>query len=135
MRIFLDANILFSAAYSDAALRWLVKDLKSASCSLITDRYVLEEALRNLALQRPEAVPRLHELVGSLTIVPTHLSSRMIPPDIHLPDKKIPVLASAIDAGCNILMTGDSRHFGPLFNRTIGGVLIHSPVDTAKRIL
>lgn len=135
MRIFLDANILFSAAYSDGALRHLIKDLKSASCSLIADRYVLEEALRNLGLHRPEAVPRLHELVGSLTIVSTHISSSAIPPDIHLHDKDIPVLASAIEAGCDILLTGDSRHFGPLFERSIGGLSIRSPVDTAKRIL
>ena len=135
MRIFLDANILFSAAYSDAALRRLIKDLEAASCSLVADRYVFEEALRNLTIQRTEAVPRLHKLVNLLTIVPTKISSSAIPPDIHLPDKDIPVLASAIEAGCDILMTGDSRHFGPLFGRTIGGLSIRTPVDTAKRIL
>jgi uncharacterized protein len=135
MRIFLDANILFSAAYSEAAVRRLIKDLKSASCSLVADRYVFEEALRNLTIQRSEAVPRLHKLVGLLTIVATHISSSAIPPDIHLPDKDVPVLASAIDAGCDILMTGDSRHFGPLFGRSIGGLYIRSPVDTARVVL
>ena len=68
MRIFLDANILFSAAYSDAALRRLIKDFEAVSCSLVADRYVFEEALRNLTIQRSEAVPRLHELVSLLTI-------------------------------------------------------------------
>ncbi len=135
MRIFLDANILFSAAYSEAAIQRLIKDLKSASCSLVADRYVFEEALRNLTIQRSEAIPRLHELAGLLTIVPTHISSSAIPPDIDLPDKDIPVLASAIEAGCDILMTGDSRHFGPLFGRSIGGLSIRSPVDTATHIL
>ncbi|MDZ7792911.1 MAG: PIN domain-containing protein [Spirochaetia bacterium] len=135
MRIFLDANILFSAAYSDAALRRLINDLEAASCSLVADRYVFEEALRNLTIQRAEAVPRLHVLVSVLTIVSTHISSSAIPPDVHLPDKDIPVLASAIEAGCDILMTGDSRHFGPLFGRSIEGLSIRSPVETAKHIL
>jgi hypothetical protein len=42
------------------------------------------------------------------------------------------VLATAIDAGCDILVTGDSRHFGPLFGRTLGRLKILSPVDTAR---
>ena len=135
MRIFLDANILFSAAYSDAAIRRLIKDLEAASCSLVADRYVFEEALRNLTIQRSEAVPRLHELMSLLTIAPTRISSRKIPPDVHLPEKDIPVLASAIEAGCDILMTGDTRHFSALFGRSIGGLSIRSPVETAKHIL
>ena len=135
MRVFLDANILFSAAYSDTAVRRLLKDLKSSSCSLAADRYVFEEALRNLTIQRSEAIPRLHELMREVTIVPTHISSSKIPPDINLPDKDIPVLASAIEAGCDILMTGDTRHFSTLFGRSIGGLSIRSPVETAKRIL
>ena len=135
MRIFLDANILFSAAYADSAVRRLINDLKAASCSLVADRYVFEEALRNLTIQRTEAIPRLHELMSLLTIVPTHIYSSAIPAGIQLPEKDIPVLASAIEAGCDILMTGDSRHFGPLFGRSIGGLSIRSPVDTAKQIL
>ena len=135
MRIFLDANILFSAAYADSAVRRLINDLKAASCSLVADRYVFEEALRNLTIQRAEAIPRLHELVGLLTIVPTHISSSAIPAGIQLLEKDIPVLASAIEAGCDILMTGDTRHFDPLFGRSIGRLYVRSPGDTAKQIL
>lgn len=135
MRIFLDANVLFSAAYSDSAMRRLVTDLLTASHSLVADRYVLEEALRNLAIQRPESVSWLHVFAGSLTIVPTRQFSTEIPPDTPLPDKDVPVLAAAIDAECDILMTGDSRHLSPLFGRTIGGVSIYSPVETARIVL
>ena len=135
MRIFLDANILFSAAYSDSAVRRLVKDLCETSCSLVADPYVLEEALRNLEVHRPEAVVWLHDFSRSLTIVVTNRSSREIPPDIRLPDKDIPVLATALGAGCDILATGDSRHFGPLFGKTFGRLTILSPVDTARAVL
>jgi uncharacterized protein len=135
MKIFLDANILFSASYSDSIMRRLVKDLNNKSCVLAADRYVIEEALRNLSIHRPGAIPELHDLVKLLTIVPTRLFSAKIPTDINLPDKDVPVLAAAINASCDILMTGDSRHFGQLFGETIGGVTIQSPVDTARAVL
>lgn len=135
MRVFLDANILFSASFSDGAVRRLLKDLGAASCSLVVNHYVLEEAFRNLAIQRPESVAWLHEYVPSLTIVPTRRSFPGISSEIVLPEKDLPVLATAIDAGCDILVTGDSRHFGPLFGRTLGGLKILSPVDTAREVL
>ena len=135
MRIFLDANILFSAAFSDGAVQRLIKDLKRSACILVADRYVIEEALRNLSIHRPEAVSELHEIVKSLTVVPTRLVSAKIPVNIQLPEKDIPVLAGAISSGCDILMTGDSRHFGQLFGQTVGGVTIRSPVDIARAVL
>lgn len=98
MRIFLDANVLFSAAYSDSAVRRLLTDLQSVPHSLVADHYVLEEALRNLSMSW------LHTSVTTLTIVPTRQPS------------------DTVEAGCDSLMTGDSRHFSPLFGRTIGGV-------------
>ena len=131
MRIFLDANILFSAAFSDGAIRRLLKDLRNADCTLVADRYVIEEALKNLSIHRPDTVSVLHELITSMSVVPTHKSCAKIPANIQLANKDIPVLASAIHARCDSLMTGDSRHFGQLFGRTVGGVTIRSPVDTA----
>ena len=135
MRIFLDANILFSAAYSDGAVRRLIRDLQDADCILVADRYVIEEALRNISIHRPDAVSRFSILVNSLKTVPACRSTAEIPTEIQLPEKDIPVLAGAIAAGCDILMTGDSRHFGPFFGRSIGGVTIRTPLDTARTIL
>lgn len=139
MRVFLDANVLFSAAFSDGAVRRLVNDMHKASHTVVADRYVIEEALRNLAIHRFEAVPVLHTLTAALTVVPTRQSLADIPPEelrgVHLPEKDIPVLASAMSAGCDILITGDARHFGPLFGRTVGGVTVRSPVDAATVLL
>lgn len=135
MRIFLDAHILFSAAFTDGAVRRLLTDLRNADCTLVADRYVIEEALRNLSIHQPETVSVLHELITSLLVVPTHRSCAKIPANIQIADKDIPVLAGAIHARCDSLMTGDSRHFGQFFGRTIGGVTIRSPVDTARAML
>ena len=135
MRIFLDSHILFSAAFTDGAVRRLLKDLRNADFMLVADRYVIEEALRNLSIHRPETVSVLHELITTLLVVPTHRSCTKIPADIQLADKDIPVLADAIHARCDSLMTGDSRHFGQLFGKTIDWVTMCSPVDTAKAVL
>lgn len=46
--IFLDANILFSAAYGSPAVKRLQEKAKSNECSLLASKYVIEEARRNL---------------------------------------------------------------------------------------
>jgi len=134
MRIFLDANVLFSAAYSDGAVRRLFADIQGTGHTVVADRYVIEEAIRNLSIHRPEAIRFFHAMTTSLTVVPTRQWSEEIPPDITLPEKDIPVLAGAIAAHCEILTTGDSRHFGRLYGQTIGGTTISSLVDTARAL-
>lgn len=49
LRIFLDANILFSAAKSNGAVRQLLHDLHADGHVLVADRYVVTEAQRNIA--------------------------------------------------------------------------------------
>lgn len=132
MRIFLDANILFSAAFSDGAIRRLIHHIRNASHVVVADRYVIEEALRNISLHRSESLGVLHRIISALEIVPTRYTLPASIQDIGLPEKDIPVLATALGARCDILMTGDVRHFGALFGTSLGGTTIRSPVDTAR---
>jgi len=54
MRVFLDANILFSAAWKDDADAALLFELAEAGyCQLTTSRLAVEEASRNIAAKRP----------------------------------------------------------------------------------
>ena len=48
MRIFLDANIIFSAGKSDGAVRQLLTLLLADKHVLCVDEYVMNEAKRNL---------------------------------------------------------------------------------------
>lgn len=132
MRIFLDANILFSAAFSDGAIRRLIRDIRNAAHAVVADRYVIEEALRNISVHRSESLGVLHQIITAPEVVPTW---HTLPPSIRdpgLPEKDLPVLATAMGAGSDILMTGDVRHFGALFGTTLGGTTVRSPVDTAR---
>lgn len=127
-RLFLDANVLFSAAYrTDSRL----VDLWSlANTELITSIYAFEEANRNLAEHRPESLARLEELADKLTIISCIETS--LPKGIDLAEKDIPILAASISAKCTHLITGDNQHFGPFYETTIEGVLILTPSQYLK---
>jgi uncharacterized protein len=112
-RVFLDANVLFSAAYRyDSALKriWSLE-----TSTLMTSAYASEEARRNL--NRPEQFAALDELLASILIVPEasqHLSWALK----LVPEKDAPILAAALGAKAAVLLTGDIKHFGKLMRRT-----------------
>jgi predicted nucleic acid-binding protein len=122
-RLFLDANVLFSAAYRPNAglLKfWRLPDVQLCSC-----RYALEEARINLTevAQRH----RLDRLSVDLNFFDS--ASHQLPRGVNLPEKDIPILLAAIEAHCTHLITGDLRHFGPYFGKRLLGVLVLIPAD------
>jgi predicted nucleic acid-binding protein len=121
-RLFLDANVLFSAAYRPhAALRrlWELGDVE-----LVTSSYALEEARVNL--QEPMQRECLEQLPHAVRIIAGFIN-RPLPEAVTLPDKDRPILLAAIDARATHLLTGDFRDFGPYYGQAIEGVLILSP--------
>ena len=96
-RLFLDANVLFSAAYRpDAGLTLL---WQRRGVTLITSSYALAEAQFNLV--KPDQRDRLAQLAVKLHIIsepfdPQALASLSGMPD--LPAKDRPILAAAIRA-------------------------------------
>jgi hypothetical protein len=77
----------------------------------------------NLQRKRPEAVARLSLLLQGVRLFTW---SAPMPCPVTLPDKDRPILAAAIEARCDVLITGDIRDFGPYLNRPqqTGGVRI-----------
>lgn len=120
-RLFLDANVLFSAAYKpDARVRQLWQLSNVILCS---SRYALEDARINLTddFQRQ----RLLELARDFQFFePT---GHELPSTIALPEKDAPILLAAIEARAHFLLTGDFRHFGRYFGRKVCGVTILPP--------
>lgn len=126
-RLFLDANVLFSAAYrSDARLRelWAAKDVK-----LVTSSYAVEEARRNL--DSPEQREELEKLVRKMEILASSPAER--PVTIDLPQKDRPILLAAIESKADYLITGDFTHFGKYYGKTVEGVLILTPSEYLQR--
>jgi len=135
MRIFLDANILFSAAKSDGAVRRLLDLLIGAGHECWADGFVAEEAQRNLAAKFPEGLPVLDVLLSRLHVGPIHAPDPVLEGVLPLPEKDRPVLAAAIRHRCEALVTGDRTHFGRLYGKAIHGVTIHSPRSIAETFL
>jgi predicted nucleic acid-binding protein len=122
LRVFLDANVLFSAAYREGAgllALWKIRGIR-----LLTSGYAAEEARRNLDTAARRA--RLERLLASVEIV-AEAAHTTIPPGARLPEKDEPILRAALATGATHLLTGDIRDFGHLFGRRIGGVLVQTP--------
>ena len=135
MRVFLDANILFSAAKSDGAVRALLRLLLDRGYECWVDAYVVAEARRNLAAKGPQALAVLEALLARLQLAQAAHGTAAGGALNWLPEKDRPVLAAAIRLGCDALVTGDRTHFGAGYGRTFGGVTIYSPRALAERVL
>lgn len=135
MKVFLDANILFSAAKSDGAVRALLRLLLDRGHEAWADAYVVAEARRNLATKGPQALDVFDALLAHLRLTATAPGTVPAAEVAWLPDKGRPVLAAAIRLGCDALVTGDRTHFGAGYGQSFGGVTIHSPRTLAERVL
>ncbi len=137
MRLFLDANVIFTAAHNPAGRAAAILDLaRPGRSSLVTSRHAAEEARKNLALEHAEALPRLDATLQQFDLVP-----EATPADVAwaaeqgLPPKDAPILAAAVATGADVLVTGDRTHFGPLFGQRLRGVLVLNPADALARLL
>jgi predicted nucleic acid-binding protein len=120
--LFLDANVLFSAAYrAESPLRelWTLPETER-----VTSDYALEEARRNLSSLDQRR--RLEELMRGVRLI-RESGSWALPPDVILPEKDRPILSAAIVSGATHLITGDQTHFGPWYGMQIAGVTVLRP--------
>lgn len=126
MRVFLDANVLFTAAHNPDGLGRLLFDLgRHKVVTLVSSQLAVDEARANLQLKAPAKAAALDPLVAHLDIVDT--PSRAAPL-LKLPADDQLIFGAALAARATHFLTGDKTHFGPYFedpNRT-GGVRIQS---------
>lgn len=126
-RLFLDANVLFSAACSSGTL--LRRLWKLPGAELLTSSYAIGEARRNLSErgQRQD----LEELLNNVSAAeaPASGTEMSMPEGIELPEKDVPILLAAIAARATHLVTGDVTHFGSYFGERIESVLVLAPGD------
>lgn len=128
-RLFLDANVLFSAAYrKDAGLveLWELEDVE-----LVTSAFAFEEARRNLS--DADQLERLQKLVRQISVVPE--SDIALPDGIELREKDVPILRAAVAAEASHLVTGDRRDFGRYLGKRLAGIRVMAPrqyLDTKR---
>lgn len=135
--LFLDANVLFSAAHSPegrgAALFALAR---KGFCRLSSSGYAVFEAERNLHAKSPGALKALEAMLPIISIVPEAAAETTAKTSIsELDAGDVPILAAALAAWAAILVTGDRKHFGRWMGREILGVEIRSIAQTLEVLL
>ncbi len=135
--MYLDANILFSLAYfSEGAIPELVDEAAAKHHKLVTSVYAVDEARRNITRRYPERLTRLESYLKMLSLVPEP-NAELLEEAVGygLPAKDAPILAAAIGASCDYLVTGDKRHFGHLYGRVVRGVRVLAPREMLELLL
>jgi predicted nucleic acid-binding protein len=135
MRIFVDANVLFSAARSVGAIRTLLQALQSEGHALAADAYVVAEARRNLQSKASaDVLAFLEDLLGQIEVRQVSYAEVAHEQSLvgWLPEKDRPVLLAAIAMQCDVLLTGDRTHFGEGYGKTFAGVTVYAPAQLAR---
>jgi len=115
MRVFLDANVIFTAAHNPGGKAAFVIELGAAGHFLLfTSDAALMEAERNLTFKHPGSLPFLAALVGRITLFMADLSAPF--PD-GLSTKDAIIFQAAVNCRATHFLTGDLRHFGPFMNQ------------------
>ena len=120
-RLFLDANVIFSAAYRPNS--GLLRFWKLKSAALCSSHYAVEEARINLTEEAQRR--RLASLTRQLPLFDA--IRQELPSAVSLPDKDVPIMLAAMNARATHLITGDIRHFGPHLGRKVGDILVLTP--------
>ena len=130
LRVFLDANVLFSASNADSNIARLIAQLIETGQAVTSD-FAAEEAKRNILLKRPDWSGALDALLGEVNVV----SSIKFDLPVELTEKDRPILCAAIRSGCQYLSTGDRRDFGHLYDHTVQGVTLSTLARLAEIVV
>ena len=115
IRLFLDSNVLFTAAHNPEGKASLVIELAAlGNWEVVTTAYCIAEVRLNLERKQPAAIGRLSEVLGTVRLVPDVAGERCT---LSVPEKDRPVFASAQRCKATPFLTGDRRHFGQYMNK------------------
>jgi len=138
LRVFLDASVLFSAAYSSSGFaRDLLVSGYRPDVTLSVSPDVVDEVTLNLSSKRPKALATLRSFIadGSLLVVSPDPSVVRRCADV-VDEKDAHVVAGALAAGASIVATFDLRHLLSQADliRAAFGVEVLTPRDVLERI-
>jgi len=115
IRVFLDANVYFAGCASSTGASALILQLALKGRIRVTaSRLVLREAERNLRHKRPpKDLEAFHRFLkhAKLRMIPAPPESAWAKYEGVIHPKDVPVLAAAVAAKVDYLITLDRRHF------------------------
>ena len=135
MRLFLDANVLFTAAHNPRGKAALVIELGNEGYfALATSLYASEEARRNLERKFPQSLDRLDLQMRGIPLIPYQPD---LPFPVPLAEKDRPIFQAAVAWDATHLLTGDLKDFGPFMNRPekTSGILVQTVAEFLRSLL
>jgi len=134
--LFLDANVLFTASISpDGTSRALVRLSAEGACRLAASPFAIDEAQRDIAVKREGSLAALDAMLAYVDLVADAHPALSTWAGRYVAAKDAPILAAAVGARADVLVTGDRRHFGYLFGRAVHGTRIEPPRDGLRPVL
>ncbi len=125
--VFLDANVLFSAALRGPAFELIWELAQLGRIRLVTSTHCRIEASANIERKRPRSAARLDRLLMEVEPAPNPTAQQIAEARRLVPEKDAPVLAAAVAVGAVVLVTGDLKHFGGLMERDDLPLRVRSP--------
>ena len=126
MRLFLDANVLFTAAHNPNGKAALIIELGGQGhWMLATSTYAAEEARRNLERKFPDGLEDLVTLLEVIRLA-EHRPELWFPAGLARKDR--PIFQAAVAWNATHLLTGDIRDFGRFMDRpeTTSGIVVQT---------
>lgn len=137
MRVVLDTNVLVSALISRGSPARLLDAARSGHFELCTSERLLTELLD--VLQRPPIALRIEraglaadEVVSQLRRMALVLTPHVVPPVIASDPDDDHVLAAALEAGADLIASGDRRDLLPL--GSYRGIPIVNPREALRQL-
>lgn len=130
-RIFVDANVLIAGADSrSGASRAVLLMAEIGLFTLVVSRQVLDEAERNLRKKLPRALPNFAAQLAhlQLEIVPDPSPAEASKWESIIEAKYAPILAAAIQANVDRLLSLNTKDFTPLVAQQ-SGLLLQTPAQ------
>ena len=122
-RIFVDSNLLFSAALGGLVAEDLRQLRRLPGVGFVTSLYAwgeAERALENFRAGSAVGLVAVRTLVQTVDEPPRGWTC-----SVELADSDdLPIFGAAVAADSDFLVTGDRRHFGHLFGHQVEGVTI-----------
>lgn len=134
MRLFLDANVIFTAAHNpDGKAAFIIQLGGRGHWTLLTSDYVVAEVRRNMAAKCPSALPLLD---GFLSGISVDLAGSPALYPAGLVEKDRQVFQAALASRATHLLTGDLKHFGFCMNRPdmTFGIVVQTVADFLESV-
>ncbi len=126
MKLFLDANVIFSASLPKPGMaKALLYEAARCGVMCVSSSRALAEARRNLLSKAPHAMEGYAQMAARIVEVAEPAQAAIDAAlDAGVVAKDAPIFAAALHTAANLFVTGDLCHFGHLCGNRVAGVLV-----------